>query len=214
LWSWQPGHVQLVAVLARAEGRVVGVGQDAACFAGREVAAQPGLLLSHGFALKVAVERDQVPGAEVEAVVALVRLAGPPAPIGVVGRGFGAAVFVVAGHGPTARLVPAPGEVVAALELGLGATPVGQVAEDEDSAGQAVEQCGGRGRAGLGAVAVMPVLQLPKQAALAKGDVAGGKHGDRLRLGPRGGRQAGQTTEQEEEGSEAAESHGLTRAFQ
>ena len=148
------------------------VGEERLAGVGRQVGPQPALLgracrAAAGDLAAVAVQHDDVPGAQVVAVVARARRAGRRAEVGEVGSGL-PGVLVVAERRARAGRVPAPGGRVAAGEgRGIGHR-VGVVAEREDRAGEAVEQAGG----GLVAVVV------------AGGDVTGADEDGR----PRGGR--------------------------
>src|SRR5207245_10726177 len=81
-----------------------------------------------------------VPRAEVDAVVALARIAGRGAEVVEVRDGRGARiVFVIADHRIRTGLVAAPGRVVTVLEVGGRAVGIGVVAEGEDGALGGVE---------------------------------------------------------------------------
>src|SRR4029453_30518 len=144
------------------EPRLVPVGQDAAVGGVRgEVGPQPAFLRRPRPAAAgrgaLAVQGDQVPAPEVEAVPALVDLAGSGAEVGEVagrpdrlGRGD---VLVVAGDGVADPVQASPGGLVPLLIPGQGAVGVDVVAQGEDGVGtQGQGQVGGgpRGAGGVG----------------------------------------------------------------
>src|SRR5437879_10611070 len=89
------------------------IGERATLRARGEIGAQP-LLLRRARGLRdVAVKGDDVPVAQVVAVVALRRIARGRTEVAEIAGGPGRAVLVVAGDRPGARLVPAPGGGVA-----------------------------------------------------------------------------------------------------
>src|SRR5881396_295031 len=116
-----------------------------------EVSAEPLLLgraRAHG---DVTVERHDVPGAEIIAVVSLGGIARRGPEVGEVVRGSRARVIlVVAERGRRARLVPAPARVVAVLVIRERPARVDIVAEVEHGARCRIED-GGRGLVAAGA---------------------------------------------------------------
>ena len=96
----------------------------------------------------VRVQRDDVPAAEIERVVPQPGGAGALAEVVEIRRRARRLVFVVAGSRVGARLVTAPGAVVA-LEVRRIALHVGVVAGGEHRAGNVVQQLGRRFRAWL-----------------------------------------------------------------
>src|SRR5205807_10671262 len=114
---------------------------------GGEVGLEAGLLRRadrRGHEARVAVQHDDVPGAELVAVVTLGRIAGGRAEVAEIARGGGArVVVVVARHRIGTGLVAPPARVVAVLVVGGGAVGIAGVAQREHGAGDAVEQGGG-----------------------------------------------------------------------
>src|SRR5216117_2726704 len=135
---------QAAVLRPRAEPRMVPVGDGALLGAGREVLAQPRFLRRAGTHGGVAVQGDEVPGAEVIAVVALPRRAGERYEIAVVARRTSGVVVVVPRGRTSARLVAPPRRIVALRELRVRAVGVHVVAGREDRAGDVIEQRGGR----------------------------------------------------------------------
>src|SRR5439155_1008491 len=119
---------------------------------------------------------DDVPSAEVVAVVALRRIAGGGAEVAEVPRGAGRLVIALARSGLRAGLVPAPARVVALLVLGKRAAVIGVVAGREDGPWDPVEQVGG-GVVVAGLVATRDVARAHQRRR------AGGRGGARRRLG-------------------------------
>ena len=129
------------------EQRVVPVGDSTACRMGGEVGAQPLLLgraCGRGDARAAAVEHDDVPSAEVVAVVTLRGIARGGAEVAEIARGIGRLVVPVAGRRARARLLPPPVGVVTLLVLGERALVEGVVAVREHGARDVVEQRGRR----------------------------------------------------------------------
>src|SRR3989304_863831 len=126
---------------AGAVARVVPVGEDVAQLVGRQVSPQPRLLGGAGAAAAdlgaLAVEGDEVPGPQVEAVVALAGITGGGAEVADVAGRAGGVVVVVAGRRTRTILAGAPGRVVAVGELPGRAVGVNVVAQGEDGAGEA-----------------------------------------------------------------------------
>src|SRR2546425_11848854 len=110
-------HRDRVAVLPGAEARVMPVGERARRSMSRQVSAQPRLLprarLAAAYSRAVAVDDDDVPGAELVAVVPAVRRTGGCAEVREVAGGAGGEVLVVAGSGMSARKETTPGRGVA-----------------------------------------------------------------------------------------------------
>jgi hypothetical protein len=138
-------HPRVAAVLgAGAEARVVPERQHAPLGGGTQIAAQPLVLHRARRVVDVAVQRDQVPARQVEAVVAGALRPRPGAEVGEVAGGPRRVVVVVARrrHGPA--LEPAPRRVVVGAVLGERAVVVLLVAEHEDAGGVHLEhQVGG-----------------------------------------------------------------------
>src|SRR5258705_12287650 len=104
-----------------------------------EIGTQPMLLHRTGTDRDVAVERNDVPGAHVVAVVASTRWARERAEIAeVVGRA-GDVVIVIARRGTRPRLVPAPRRLVVTRELRGSAVSVHVVTEREHRARDVIE---------------------------------------------------------------------------
>ena len=145
---------------------------------GREVGLEPNLLgRSHcgGHEARIAVQHHDVPRAEVDAVVALGRIAGRGAEVVEVRDGRGARiVFVIADHRIRTGLVAAPGRVVTVLEVGGRAVGIGVVAQGEDGALRGVEHR----RRGLVVGAVAPRDVAGQEQRGARGRLAHGH--DRL----------------------------------
>src|SRR4029453_3474125 len=178
------------------EPRLVPVGQDAAVGGVRgEVGPQPAFLRRPRPAAAgrgaLAVQGDQVPAPEVEAVPALVDLAGSGAEVGEVagrpdrlGRGD---VLVVAGDGVADPVQASPGGLVPLLIPGQGAVGVDVVAQGEDGVGTQGQGQAGGGPLGAGRADGGALLRVDRDGRVA-GDVAGRDHPDRG-VGP--GRRSG-----------------------
>ena len=154
----------------RVEPRVVPDRQHALLRRGGEVVPEPGLLRrAHGRRNErvVAVQHDDVPGTQVEAVIALGGIAGDgPIVAEVTGRRRARVVVMLPRHGEGPRLVPSPRRVVAGL-VRRGRSLELPAAGGEHGARDRVED---RGR---GVVA----------GAAAARDVAGAHERDQLRRG-------------------------------
>src|SRR2546428_11770233 len=92
--------------------RVVVVRHDALIGVRGEIGPQPGILRRARGRRDVAVERDDMPGAELEAVITSAGGAGRGSEVGVIRGGPGRGVLVIPGAWLRARLVPAPGRIV------------------------------------------------------------------------------------------------------
>src|SRR6188768_1373796 len=115
-------------------------GGDAARARRREVLAQP-LDLRRAFRSEhVAVQRDDVPVADFEAVVAEAAGTGVLAEITEVGVGAGGFVLVVARRRARPVPVPSPGRLVTLGVLRRGALKVGVVARGEHGAFAGIDQ--------------------------------------------------------------------------
>ena len=134
------------------EAGLVPVGERALLAVQRQVGAQPLHLRARRCDVELAVERDDVPVAQVVAVVALGWIARDSAEVTEVAWRGTVRVLVVTGYGPGTRLVTPPRGVVPLGVVGAGAHRVGVVTEGEHRAGDAVEQVGGEGIARGGAV--------------------------------------------------------------
>src|SRR5580698_864328 len=112
--------------------------QDASVGMLGEVVAHPGLLrralraTAELFRIAVGVQDDDVPRAEVEAVVAFLRLACLFAPVVKIADGLGTVVLVVAGRwiSSVSKLTPCP---VVAAELRVRAPLIGEITCCENS---------------------------------------------------------------------------------
>src|SRR5918996_32233 len=128
----EPGHRAVVSLVgAGREARVVPVGQDAALGGGHQVGPQPARLGRPGAVGDAGVQRDQVPAAQVEAVVAAPPRLGPLAEVVEVAGCPGRPVLVVARHRPGPGLKTAPGRVVEAPVLAQPPARVRVVAEQQ-----------------------------------------------------------------------------------
>jgi hypothetical protein len=153
-------HLGRVAMVARAEERVVPVGESAFVGVGGEVLLEPAHhrrgspasahLLAHR------VEGDYVPVASVVGVVALLGIPSRGSEVVEVARSARRIVLVVAYARLGARFVASPGGVVAGLELSVRSGAVGVVAGREDGTTDAVEQLGRGLVGGGGAVGYVP----------------------------------------------------------
>src|SRR4051812_21677023 len=141
-------HHRRGAVAARREQRMVPDRGDAAGPRRGEVAAQPLHLRRAVGRGHIAVERDHVPGASGEAVVAQPRRPGALAEVIEICGRAGSLVFVVARRGEGAVLVPPPARVITLRELRRGSLEVRIVAGGEHDAVDFVEERGGAFRSG------------------------------------------------------------------
>src|SRR5438132_6300056 len=124
---------------------MVPVCQGAQRRVGGEVGAEQLLLRRGDPHVYARVEHDDVPAAELVAVVPGAWIPGGGAEVLPVGRSPGAVVLVRADGRPGARLKPPPRRPVTIGEVrGDAVRPVHVVAGGEDRAGDAVEQGGGR----------------------------------------------------------------------
>ena len=128
----------------REEARVMPVGNRAARRARGEIAAEPLLLRRACGGRDAAVQHHDVPVAQVVAVVALAGCPGRRAEIVEIRLRAALLVLDLARRRAGARLVAAPGGVVALVEPILGAVVVREVAGGEDRARDPIEQRGGR----------------------------------------------------------------------
>src|ERR1051325_11933348 len=120
------------------------VGQNALVRVRREIGPKPGILCRAGRRRNVAVEREDVPGAE---VVAVIPAAGRPrrrSEIRVVGSRARRIVFVIPRGWLGAMLMAPPRRVIAVVELGGRAVVVGVVADivDGRGVGDGIQQFG------------------------------------------------------------------------
>ena len=146
----------------RIERRQVPVGECALRRVGAQVRLEPQLLRRARRRGDRAVQRDDVPRAQVVAVITLGRIAGGGAEVAIIARRAGGGVLRVARHGVGAGLLPPPRR---AVTVGIGGAIPGRadvVPRDEDRAGNGVQQFSGRG------IVVMR----------AEGDVPGSDEGD------------------------------------
>src|SRR5439155_25380618 len=107
-------------------------------------------------AAAAAVQHGDVPGPEVVAVVAVLRIPGGGAEVAEVPGRVGRLVIPFTGRRLGARFVQSPARLVALLVLRERAVVVGGVAGCEHGARDAVEQGGGRRRAGYAALGDVP----------------------------------------------------------
>src|SRR5215470_6586580 len=107
-----------------------------------EIGPEPGILRRAGRRRDVAVEREDVPGAEVVAVIPPARRACGRTEVGIVGARARRVVFVISRGWLGAILVAPPRGVIAVVELVCRAVVVGVVAEQVDrrGVGDGVEQ--------------------------------------------------------------------------
>src|SRR5262249_53873062 len=137
---------QIVTVSAAGtEERLMKISKRARDGMGKKVSAEPFFLARTGFAAAdfgaLAIENDDVPGAEIVAVITVVRIAGGCAKVlEIISCAF-LMKFVIARSGACAILYAAPGFVVA-NEVLLAAVGIGKVAGGEDSAGDLFEELG------------------------------------------------------------------------
>ena len=133
-----------VGVVLRVEQRMVPVGERTTRGVGGEIGAQPLHLGRRGGgrdqAGAAAIQDDDVPGAEVVAVVALLRVPGRAAEVAEVPGGVRRLVVAVAGRRLGARLVLSPARVVAGVVLRQRAVVVGGVAGREHRARDAADE--------------------------------------------------------------------------
>ena len=122
------------------EAREVPVGELALGGARREVVLEPHLLGGAGAHVEVAVQHDDMPGAQVVAVVTLVLLSRGPAEVVEVARGVLGVVFDVARGRPGARFLRPPGGVIAVLVIRARPVGGGVVAGREHGAGNPPKQ--------------------------------------------------------------------------
>src|SRR5688572_2259204 len=143
----QAAHLVLVAVLPRAEERVVPVRHHTGARMRGQVGPQPAFLRRpHPAAADlgaVRVQRVHAPGASVIGIPAPVRVAGRRSEVAEVPRRAGRLVLVVARCGARPRRMPAPARPVAGAELPERAAFVGVVAGGEDGSREAVQHLGG-----------------------------------------------------------------------
>ena len=140
------------ALVARAEERVVQVGERAALRALGKIRAQPHLLRRADVHRDVAVQRHDVPVAEVVAVIALAGRASGRAEVIEIAARVRRDIVVIAGHRLGAGLEPAPGRVVAVLVVGARAVRIGVVAHGHHGARNGVHQVRSEGIPVLGTV--------------------------------------------------------------
>ena len=114
-----------------------------------EIRAQPGLLrrslvaTTQRFIVAVGIQSDDVPTAEIVAVITFSRFSRLGSPILKVAHGFGAVVFVVSRRRPRSIPESSPSALIAGLKLLQGAGFVGQISGGKDRAGDFVDQLGG-----------------------------------------------------------------------
>ena len=136
---------------ARAEASVVPVRQRATRGVRGEVGAEPALLERAGAHVQVRVQRDNVPVAQVVAVVACARLAGRDAEVGEVAASPPHVVVVVSRNRVGALPVASPRRLIARHVVVVRAIGVRVVPQREHAAGNTVEQPRGRRGVGVGA---------------------------------------------------------------
>src|SRR4029077_4484428 len=124
----------------RVKQRVVPVGDRTGLGAGGEIGPEPLLLGRSDVHGDRGGEDDHVPTPEIVAVISLGRIARRRPEVAEVARGVGRQVVVLTGGRLSARLLTAPGGVVAGGILRRRAAGVGIVPGGEDGTGDAVEQ--------------------------------------------------------------------------
>ena len=128
------------------------VGERAALGARREIGEQP-LLLGRARPMgDLAVQRDDMPGAEVVTVVALGGITRRGTEVAEVAGRVVTHIVVIPGDRPSARLVAAPGGRVAVRVVATRPVRVGVVAQHEDGARDGVHQICREGIPAPGAV--------------------------------------------------------------
>ncbi len=143
-------HKQVVAVgAAGTEKRLVKIGEGARYGMRGQIFAQPfalnGIRVASARRHTFAVQDDDVPRAELVAVITFARIPGALAEILEIISGAGGMEFVISGRRAGAIFHAAPGFIVA-LEIGGGAVGVSEIADGHHSAGSFVEQvCGSFG---------------------------------------------------------------------
>ena len=124
-----------VSMLPGTEDRVMPIAKYAPRLCGGEIGPKPSFLLGSSGSVDIAVQRDDVPGPEREAVIAPARLARAFAPVIVVrGSAFGL-VFVVPRNRPGARLMAAPSGIIAIAEVLSRPLWISEIARDDDRPG-------------------------------------------------------------------------------
>ena len=147
---FRPGLVQCLPQRSRAdrptpayprgEERLVPDGERALLRAGGEIGAEPLLLVRTRGHRLVVVQRDDVPGAQIVAVVTGFLVSGGSPEVAEVTGRPGRRIVMVPDNGPGARLVAAPGGSIAVGVLVGGPVGVGVVAGGEDGARNLIEQ--------------------------------------------------------------------------
>jgi len=160
---------EIVAVgAAGTEQRLVPIGECTSDRMRGKISAKPLFLWRAGFTaadvFAFAVQNDDVPGAEIVAVVAGLWVARGSAKIIEIRRGCGRVKLMIAGRRARARLGAAPGFVIT-LEILFAAVWISKVARGEDRAGNLVEQFRGSFCAG-GILAVGDVTGTYKNRGL------------------------------------------------
>ena len=133
-------HMGIVPVFPRTEHGMVPVGHRALGAADREVGLKPLVLRRSGAGRHVAIERHDVPGPDIVAVVPKTRETCDRAEVGIVGEGRRRVVLVIARRGARARLVASPRQIVAVTVLLRGAVFVRVVAGREDHSVDRIQQ--------------------------------------------------------------------------
>ena len=159
------------------EPGLVPIGERAAPAVEREVAAQPLHLGRAWRDVELAVDGDDVPIAEVVAVITFGGIARGRAEVAEIPGGRAIAVFMVAGHRPGPRFVPSPRRVVVVRVFGGGTHLVGVVAQREHGARDAVQQIRGERVSVLRAVGDITGTHQDR------GTGRGRLHGERIRAG-------------------------------
>ena len=137
------GRVAHVAAARGDEAWLVPVGHRAAFAAGREVGPQPLHLSGCRRYAEFAVQGDDVPAAEIVAVITLRGVTRRGAEVAVVASRVGSQILVVARHRLGAGLVSSPGRGVAIGEVAGRPVGIGVVPHGEHGARDVVEQVRG-----------------------------------------------------------------------
>ena len=174
-------HALITAVL-RAEWGVMPKGENAMRRRHFKVAAQPAKLRRTFGRIDVAVQRNEVPTAQLDTVVASPGLAGAVAEVRKIGRRIVAIIVVVSRNRKGTRPVTPPRRSVAITKLLGGSLRVGEIAESKDSAGMLVQKSRGRPRAQIKPYSEESEEDFGKSCLFAKGDIAS-RQDDRRFLG-------------------------------
>ena len=121
------------------------IGQRTRCRVFSEIFAQPIFLrTAPKTGVDITVERNDVPSANVVAVITSTGGTGIPAKVVKIRRSLESVVVVISGCGASTTTVPAPCRLVTFFEIIRSAARVGMVTHREHYAGNAVEELGRR----------------------------------------------------------------------